>query len=435
MAYISQSTMADLDKPREIFRSPIKLSILSLLILGVAGACLFAAWKIAEGLSRKNAVIAFWVVLGFAAVFVLLFLIRILPQWLAISEPALILSKQGIAIRGKEPIAWSGIVGNTWRTESYNGIPIGAAIEIQGVRGLVTCGAFTLKCSATEYLRLCDLYRQAAAQNVVATLEQAADPGHAQAADPDDLGDIAVRRRFPATAFLLVLGGLAVAGIFAAVIARSYAQPDGSFGNSGFAGKSGGAFFDIAYPYLFAVAGLVIAACGAPTAWAYLAHPKTLVIGGQRLRYGARSIPYTAVASLDARRGAARLILRDGSRITLRRAIWADGELWAGLLSRRSHSYLFDAAWQALGRGEGVEFGNSLTLDRRSLHIKGRAIPLDAITDLHIQSGAMNDIEYRTLRVRTIAGEHAINERKIRNPPLFLALIEALLEPGPDEKR
>lgn len=441
MAYISQSTMGDLDRPREIYRSPIKLSILSALVLGMVGACLFAAWKIAEGLSRKDAVIAFWVVLGVAAIFVLLFLIRILPQWLAIGQPALILSKQGIAIRGKDPIAWSGIVGNTWRSESYNGIPIGATIELQGVQGLVTCGAFTLKCAAAEYVRLCDLYRQAAAQDVAAASGQATDPRRdrvvlpGRAAEPDGIGEFPMRRRFPAVAFMLVLGGLAVAGYFAVMAAQSYAPPSGSFGNSGFANKGGGSFFDIAYPYVFAVAGLAIAACGARTTWAYLADPKSVVIGEQRLRYGTRSVPYAAVASLDAGRGAAKLVMRDGSRITLRRALWAEGDVWTELLSRRTRPHLFDAAWQALGRGEKVDFGPSLALDSRSLRIRGRPIPLEAITDLHVQSGAMNDIEYRTLRVRTTRGEHAINERKIRNPSLFLALIDALLEPGRDGKR
>lgn len=433
--------MADLDRPHEIYRSPIKLTILSLLILGAVGACLFAAWKIWEGLSRKDAVLAFWVVLGIAAIFVLLFLIRILPLWLAIGEPALILSKQGITIRGKAPITWSGIVGNTWRSESHNGIPTGATIELQGVQGLVTCGAFTLRCSAAEYVRLCDLYRQAAAQDAVVASGQAADPGRdraalsGRAAEPDGIGEFPMRRRVPAMAFMLVLGGLAVAGYFTVAIAQSYAPPSGSFGNSGFANKGGGAFFDIAYPYAFVLAGLAIAACGARTAWAYLTHPKSVIIGEQRLRYGARSVPYAAVANLDAGRGAARLVMRDGSRITLRRAIWADGGVWTELLSRRTHPHLFDAAWQALGRGEKLDFGPSLTLDRRSLRIRGRPIPLDAITDLHVQSGATDDIEYRTLRVRTIAGEHAINERKIRNPPLFLTLIGALLEPGRDATR
>lgn len=433
--------MADLDRPHEIYRSPIKLAILSFLILGAVGACLFAAWKIAERPGGKDAMIAFWVVLGIAAVFALLFLIRALPQWLAIGQPALILSKQGIAIRGKGPIAWSGIVGNTWRSESYNGIPIGATIELQGVQGLVTCGAFTLKCSAADYVRLCDLYRQAAARDAAVAAGQVADPGHDRAvlpgrtAEPDGIGEFPMRRRFPAMAFLLVLGGLAVAGFFAVTIAHSYARPLGSFGNSGFANKGGGAFLDIAYPYLFVLAGLAIAACGARTTWAWLTHPKSVVIGEQRLRYGTRSLPYAAVASLDAGRGATRLVMRDGSRITLRRAIWADGDAWTELLSRRIHPTLFDAAWQALGRGEKVDFGPSLALDRRGLRIKGRPIPLQAITDLHVQSGAMDEVEYRTLRVRTIAGEHAVNERKIRNLPLFLALIGAMLEPGRDGKK
>lgn len=433
--------MGDLDRSHEIYRSPIKLTILSFLILGAVGACLFAAWKIAERLSQKDAVIAFWVVLGIAAIFVLLFLIRTLPQWLAIGEPALILSKQGIAIRGKDPLAWSGIVGNTWRSESYNGIPTGATIELQGARGLVTCGAFTLKCSAAEYVRLCDLYRQAAAQDAVAASGQAADPRRDRAvlpgpaAEPDGIGEFPMRRRFPAMAFLLVLGGLAVAGYFTVVIAQSLARPDGSFGNSGFATKGGSSFFDIAYPYALALAGFAIAACGARTTWAWLTHPKSVVIGEQRLRYGPRSIPYAAVACLDAGRGAASLVLRDGARITLPWAIWADGEIWTGLLSRRSHPHLFDAAWQALGRGEKVDFGASLDLDSRSLRLKGRPIPLDAITDLHVQSGATNGIEYRTLRVRTARGEHAINERQIRNLPLFLALIDALLEQGRGSKR
>ncbi|MBR0669324.1 hypothetical protein GXW71_33550 [Roseomonas hellenica] len=433
--------MADLHRPHEIHRSPIKLAIPSFLILGAVGACLFAAWKIMEKPGGKEAMTAFWVVLGIAAAFVLLFLIRILPQWLAIGEPALILSKQGIAIRGKDPMAWSAIVGNTWRSESHNGIPTGATIELQGVQGLVTCGAFTLKCSAAEYVRLCDLYRQAAAQERVAAAGPAADsepdrvvfPGRATA--PDGIGEYPLRRRVPAMAFLLVLGGLALAGCFAMVIAQSLAPPDGSFGNSGFANKSGGAFFDIAYPYALAMAGLAIAACGARATWAWLSHPKSVVIGEQRLRYGPRSIPYAAVASLDAGRGAVRLILRDGSRITLPRAIWADGEIWTELLSRRTHSHLFDAAWQALGKGEKVDFGPSLDLDSRSLRIRGRPIPLDAITDLHVQSGAMDEVQYRTLRVRTARGEHAIDERKIRNAPLFLALIGALLEPSQGGKR
>ncbi|HEY4249892.1 MAG TPA: hypothetical protein VGM87_01760 [Roseomonas sp.] len=442
MAYISQRTRADLDTPHEIFRSPIKLAILSVLILGAAGGCLFGAWMVAQATpvtAAKGAIpAAVWVLLGIGAIFVLLFLLRMLPKWRAIGQPALTISTRGIAIRGKDLVPWAEILGNTWRSQSYNGIPIGAAIEVQAGWGQVTCDAYTLKCSSAEYLRLCELYRQVAApvpdaapRDRAAVVETGAEPvaDPARAAEPDDVGEWDVRRRVPALALLGLLGGLAIAAILAVVIAQAFLGSSGKPVYSGFVNTGRGAG-DLTYAYVFGAIALVVAGLSAPVVWAWCVEPKSLVIGMSALRYGQRSIPYTTIASLAQRTGRATLVTaQDGTRLRLRWAIWADGPLWTELLTRRSYRPLYAAAWQAIGAGAQVGFGGNLSLDRQALHLKGRTIPLETITDLYVQTGAENGVAYRTIRIRTQAREHSIDEAKMQNPHLFHGLIQALLEP------
>ncbi|KEA08369.1 hypothetical protein A6U85_14850 [Agrobacterium sp. 13-626] len=75
-----------------------------------------------------------------------------------------------------------------------------------------------------------------------------------------------------------------------------------------------------------------------------------------------------------------------------------------------------------------VTFGRKLALDRTSIHIGRRSLPLTTIADFHFIDGTDNGDDYRKLKIRTLRKEYTIDERKISNPQVVAGLFQQLAD-------
>ncbi len=148
----------------EIYRSTPKLLVMSAIILSFAAVLGF----LASGRYIDRAAVpldhTFYWIAGLAGFAVLLFLIRVLPLWRETSRPAVVLSGDGVSIRGKPPIAWTDITTNNWNTLSVAFIPAGATLVVKGHRGGATCEAATLRCTADDYFAACERFQGASGE-------------------------------------------------------------------------------------------------------------------------------------------------------------------------------------------------------------------------------------------------------------------------------
>ena len=147
----------------EIYRSVPKLLVVSAITLGFSAALGF----LAAGRYIDRAAVpldhTFYWISGLAGFAVLLFLIRILPLWREVSRPAVVVSRDGISVRGKRPIAWGDIVSNDWNTLSVAFIPAGATLIVKGRGAGASCEAGTLRGKADAYFAACARFQSARA--------------------------------------------------------------------------------------------------------------------------------------------------------------------------------------------------------------------------------------------------------------------------------
>ena len=143
----------------EIYRSAPKLLVMSAIALGFAATLGFLA--LGRYLDRAAVPLdhTFYWIAGLAGFAVLLFLIRILPLWREVGRPAVVLSREGISIRGKPPIAWDDIATNDWNTLSVAFIPAGATLIVKGHRVSASCEAATLRCKPDAYFAACERFQ------------------------------------------------------------------------------------------------------------------------------------------------------------------------------------------------------------------------------------------------------------------------------------
>lgn len=78
--------------------------------------------------------------------------------------------------------------------------------------------------------------------------------------------------------------------------------------------------------------------------------------------------------------------------------------------------------------GKRVAFGRKLALDRTSIHIARRSLPLTTVTDFHFIDGSDNGDDCRKLKIRTLRKDYTIDERKIVNPQIFTGLLQQLAD-------
>lgn len=143
---------------KHLFRSPTKIAIMSVLVLGFAAILGFIAAQ--RYLNRASVPLdpPFYWIAGLSAFAVVLFCLRVLPMWLTLKRPVLTLSKDGITVTGKPPIAWNEIVENEWHRLSAAFITVGAALVIKTPSREVKCDVLTLECGQKTYYALCNMY-------------------------------------------------------------------------------------------------------------------------------------------------------------------------------------------------------------------------------------------------------------------------------------
>lgn len=158
---MSLSKTAPFAQVHHIYRSPVKLAIMSSIILGFAAI----TGSIAAGQYMNRAVIpldhTFYWIAGLAAFAVVLFCIRVLPLWRQVHAPAITLSRSGITFPGKSTVAWADITENDWHTLGVGFITAGATLVVKAHGARMGGEAITLACTADEYFRLCERFQAA----------------------------------------------------------------------------------------------------------------------------------------------------------------------------------------------------------------------------------------------------------------------------------
>nr|WP_298100202.1 hypothetical protein [uncultured Shinella sp.] len=243
------------------------------------------------------------------------------------------------------------------------------------------------------------------------------------ASDLEGIDEMRVSRRFPIGAFLWSVGGLLVVGFLAAVVVNAKLNsPHGNFPNMG-------------YAYFFAFAALAGTVYYLPTLLAFLMAPRPFIINRDGFRYGHRQLRFDQVRGLqnDVGRSSTRLLLDKGSSIRLRWPIWHDSGLLVDLLEHRCQPHLLSAAIAQLQAGKRVWFGSKLALDRKTLRIKRKVLPLDTVTDFHFTSQSDRGDETSMLRLRTLKREYLLDERHITNAKVFVGAFKHLSELQDDD--
>jgi len=163
---------------------------------------------------------------------------------------------------------------------------------------------------------------------------------------------------------------------------------------------------------------------------AFLVDPRPFIIGTDWVRLGDHSVAYRDIARLyqDARNAVTTVQDRSGRLIRLHWAIWRDPGDWNEELAERSLPAVLLAFRQRIAAGERVAFGKVLALDQNALYVKSKAVPFDRITSLHFQDTQDENVDRRELHIGTLNKTHKIEDRKIENPHIFVALTKALVE-------
>ena len=157
--YVSPSALASQEKEFHIYSSPIRLTISTILFLGIALGASYSGLRDIPGYGWANADV---IPLGFAAVCFFIFFRYILGPWMQLGKPAVTLSDEGISFAGKALLPWNQIVKNVWDETRTRGFRSYVTIRLQTADGKkVSFEATFLKIKGTEYLRQCDLYRYA----------------------------------------------------------------------------------------------------------------------------------------------------------------------------------------------------------------------------------------------------------------------------------
>ncbi len=158
---------SQLSGPHAIYHSVVKLTLLSILLLGTSAVALYFAHQIfSKAPADAPLDRPVWLLLIVAGAGLLFFCLRALPKWLTLGAPALIISQEGLTFRGKPLMRWHDIIENEWVSLGGFGITTGAALHVHTSDRKIKREAITFNCSAREYMRLCELYEHSSGQHV-----------------------------------------------------------------------------------------------------------------------------------------------------------------------------------------------------------------------------------------------------------------------------
>ncbi|MCL2714433.1 MAG: hypothetical protein FWD68_07615 [Alphaproteobacteria bacterium] len=161
MALLSQSALEQLNKPHHIYYSKLKLIFFTALI-GV-----FAAIFLLGGLMtslKKGGGGSAVMFMGLGVVLLVMMIVRTLPSWRGLGEPAVTISIEGLRFRGETVIPWSSIEENDWHSQGIMGVTSAANILLRAGRPKRKIQALFFKCDGEEYLHYCNLYEAASRQ-------------------------------------------------------------------------------------------------------------------------------------------------------------------------------------------------------------------------------------------------------------------------------
>ncbi|WP_421405523.1 hypothetical protein [Agrobacterium fabrum] len=142
-----------------IYCSPVKLTVITTIILGFAAVLGFIAYeRFAERARVPLDHTTYWLI-GLSGFAVLLFCVRVLPFWKHVASPAISLSADGITFPGHPTAAWKNITENDWHSLGVFFITAGATVVVRARGKRMGREAMTLACSADKNLALCEKFR------------------------------------------------------------------------------------------------------------------------------------------------------------------------------------------------------------------------------------------------------------------------------------
>ncbi|MCL2716629.1 MAG: hypothetical protein FWD68_19210 [Alphaproteobacteria bacterium] len=424
MTYISPAARDQFSAPRHIFYSPVRILYFAVLLLALGALFFYFAYS---EYSPPHLSQAFWFAASAVAIVGTAGCFLILPALLGLGRPALTISREGLKFRGGERIPWESISENVWQ-EQRAGIfsPVAnrmIRLRVNGRR--VVRRAQFLKCRGEDYLHSCAEYSGAAAVS--------SGPSSATLAVLPQTGrrDVSVRRQFPLRSTLWGLLFTVLSLAAGAIEVFTFADWRSAHYYVNYSNPSS-TVLTLIFVAVFFVGFVVGIFRYLRPLVAFLFDPRPFVLGTDGVRLGPKSVAYRDIVRLrqDTSNAVTTVEGRNGMRLCLRWLIWADTEDWNRELEVRSLPAMLESFRARIAAGERLDFGKVLALDKNALYVRSRAIAFSAITSLHYQDSRDESVDVRELQIGTTNGAYRIEDRRIENPHVLLALTTALIEGG-----
>ncbi len=169
----SRATKASLQQPFHIYYSPFTLVFVGLIVTFstvlfgfITGIMLVVPGQSAM-LFEKSKATGGWVIIVMAVLSLYLFYTRVLRPWLNFRKPVITISLDGIAVRGRPPIAWRDLERNVIRTIYSPSGPVISILRLRSKDGQKIGVYFgDLKINTEDYERLCELYQAESEQRL-----------------------------------------------------------------------------------------------------------------------------------------------------------------------------------------------------------------------------------------------------------------------------
>jgi hypothetical protein len=169
----SRATKASLQQPFHIYYSPVALVFTGLIVtfsaalFGLVTGIMLIVPGQSAALFEKSKATGAWVIIVMALVSLYLFYTRVLRPWLNFRKPVITISLDGIAVRGRPPLAWRNLERNVIRTIYSSSGPAISILRLRGKDGQKIGVYFgDLKVSTEDYERLCVLYQAESEQRL-----------------------------------------------------------------------------------------------------------------------------------------------------------------------------------------------------------------------------------------------------------------------------
>jgi len=173
-----------------------------------------------------------------------------------------------------------------------------------------------------------------------------------------------------------------------------------------------------------------------PTLAYYAFSARQLTFDERAMTYGSKIYAYAELITIGSHVSKAATTIRtsNGKQLLLRWDVWRSSEIWERILEERTFPHLYRKAHDALERGERVAFGPGASLDQKALNLRGGRIPIIAISTIRFVNESDTGAQRRILHVADEHRELTVDEDRLRNQHVLLALLaEKLSVKGVDE--